>query len=85
MITGYGLGGSPVFQLLVGAEEEGAQRRGRDGCRIMFPKVVFLGAPENSLGEKASEIFANIQRGDKISQVLPSGCSQPGGKCSRKL
>lgn len=56
---------SSVFQLLVGAEEEGAQRRGRDGCRIMFPKVVFLGAPENSLGEKASEIFANIQQGDK--------------------
>lgn len=31
----------------------------------MFPKVVFLGAPENSLGKKASEIFANIQQGDK--------------------
>lgn len=38
----------------------------------MFPKVVFLGAPENSLGEKASKVFANIQQGKKnISQVFP--------------
>lgn len=41
------------------------RRWGRGGCRTMFPKVVFLGAPENSLGKKASEIFANIQQGDK--------------------
>lgn len=31
----------------------------------MFPKVVFLGAPENSLGEKAFEVFANIQQGEE--------------------
>ena len=52
----------------------------------MFPKVVFLGAPENSLGEKAFEVFANIQHGERI--IFPKsfflGRSQLGWSMFRK-
>lgn len=52
----------------------------------MFSKLVFLGAPENSLGEKASEAFADTQQGkNNISQVFSFSASQPSGKRSGKL
>lgn len=52
----------------------------------MFSKIVFLGAPENSLGEKAFEVFANIQQGERI--IFPKssflGRSQLGWRMFRK-
>lgn len=59
---------------------------GRGAPRTIFPKIVFLGVPEHSLGEKASEVFANIQKGENdTSRDFPFWAFLNHGKRSGKL
>lgn len=46
------------------AQGEARHRTGGERGAVQCFLVIFLGALENSLGEMASEVFANIQQGE---------------------